>query len=49
VVAIDPEWPLAIADIAWWLAVVAAVAGYLAVRLPVGTGGDQPGRAGRPS
>ncbi len=38
VVAIDPEWPLAIADTAWWLAVVLAVAGYLAVRLRVGTG-----------
>ncbi|MGH9037313.1 MAG: hypothetical protein ACRD0O_16270 [Acidimicrobiia bacterium] len=36
---IDPEWPLAVADIVWWLAVVLAVAGYLAVRLRVGAGG----------
>jgi predicted anti-sigma-YlaC factor YlaD len=49
VVVIDPEWPLAIAGLAWWLAVVLAVAGYLAVRLRVGTGGHQPGRAGPPS
>jgi hypothetical protein len=41
---IDPEWPLAIADIVWWLAVVLAVAGYLAVRLRVGAGGHQSSR-----
>jgi hypothetical protein len=39
---IDPEWPLAIGDLAWWLAVVLAVAGYLALRLRVGTGGHRP-------
>lgn len=38
---IDPDWPLAISDLFWWLAVVLAVAGYLAVRLRVGTGGHQ--------
>ncbi len=37
VLAADPEWPLAIPDAVWWLAVVAAVTGYLAVRLRVGT------------
>jgi hypothetical protein len=42
VVVIDPEWPLAVADIVWWLAVVLAVAGYLAVRLRVGTDGQFP-------
>jgi hypothetical protein len=46
VVVIDPEWPLAIPDIVWWLAVVMAVAGYLAVRLRVGTGGHQREGAG---
>jgi predicted anti-sigma-YlaC factor YlaD len=49
VVVIDPEWPLAIADIAWWLAVLLAVAGYLAVRLRVGTGRRQRRGAGPPS
>ncbi len=38
---IDPDWPLAISDLFWWLAVVLAVAGYLAVRLRVGAGGHQ--------
>ena len=38
VLAVDPEWPLAIPDLAWWLAVVVAVAGYLVVRLRVGQG-----------
>ena len=42
VVVIDPEWPLAIDGVVWWLAVVVAVAGYLAVRLRVGTGGKFP-------
>jgi hypothetical protein len=46
---IDPEWRLAIADIAWWLAVVLAVAGYLAVRLRVGTGGHTRQGAAPPS
>jgi hypothetical protein len=46
---IDPEWPLAIADLAWWAAVVAAVAGYLAVRLRVGTGGHRRADANPPS
>lgn len=46
---VDPEWPLAIGDIAWWLAVVVAVAGYLAVRLRVGTGGHQRRGAHPPS
>jgi len=36
VLTIDPEWPLSIPDGAWWLAVVAAVAGYLVIRLRVG-------------
>ncbi len=39
---IDPEWPLVISDLVWWLAVVLAVAGYLAVRLRVGTGRQLP-------
>ena len=46
---VDPEWPLAVADIVWWLAVVVAVAGYLAVRLRVGTGGHQRRDADPPS
>ncbi len=37
VLAIDPQWPLAISDAIWWLAVVAAVACYLVIRLRVGT------------
>jgi hypothetical protein len=49
VLAVDPEWPLAVADIVWWLAVVVAVAGYLAVRLRVGTGGHQRRGADPPS
>jgi hypothetical protein len=43
VYVIDPEWPLDIADLAWWLAVVLAVVGYLAVRLRVGAGGPRTG------
>ncbi|MGH3115812.1 MAG: hypothetical protein ACRDQ2_01590 [Gaiellales bacterium] len=46
---VDPEWPLAVPDIAWWLAVVLAVAGYLAVRLRVGGGGHHDGGADPPS
>ncbi len=38
VLAIDPQWPLAIPDVVWWLAVVAAVACYLVIRLRVGQG-----------
>ena len=36
VLMVDPDWPLSIPDVAWWLAVVAAVAGYLAIRVRVG-------------
>ncbi len=38
VLAIEPQWPLAIPDAIWWLAVVAAVACYLVIRLRVGQG-----------
>jgi hypothetical protein len=36
VLGLDPEWPLAISDIVWWLAVVGAVACYLLIRQRVG-------------
>jgi hypothetical protein len=45
----DPEWPLAVADTFWWLAVVLAVAGYLAVRLRVGPAGHHRTGADPPS
>ena len=38
VLAVDPQWPLAIPGAVWWGAVVMAVAGYLVVRLRVGRG-----------
>jgi hypothetical protein len=38
VLAVDPEWPLAIPDVIWWSAVVVAVACYVVIRLRVGRG-----------